>query len=661
MEIIIAIIFLFASFITGYILISRFFPHFDGLLRVSSAYIIGTSISIWMVFMLSLLMRKFAENALLFGFSAATTLLVIFVIHQRALLKTSLSIRMQYVLLVLIIFLFSFALFSRIFHYDQRLQEINISGRIWSDYGLHIPIIRSFSLGDNLALEHPLYAHESLHYHFLFDFMAGALERMRFPLDYALNLPSALSLTALLLLLYSLAKKLFWGSRFVGITTVTLFLFNSSLSFLEFLKKYPPDSFGQLISSWWRLRDFVVFGPWDGNIIGAFWNWNIYINQRQLIFGIALILLILNHYVYEYFEKDAESRKGSQSILYGRAIFIGAIIGLTVLWHSMSFISLFGIIGLLFIFFQERKQNLITLITAAVIALPQILWLTKSSSNMETYFSLHIGYLAADYIVPISLTSVQFINQGISYFISFLRYWFFNIGLNLLIIPAAIFFIDRKRKMLLMIFTSIFILGNLFQFSPEIGANHKFFNIWLILADMFAAYVLYRIFARGWRGRVIAASLLILLTLSGVIDIAPIKNDSIYTVSENTPIINWIKENTDPLAVFLTTVRIYNPVSFTGRKSMIGWPYFAWSAGLNQPNREKIARAIFEANSVSEVCGLLKENRVDYVMTEKQVNNNSPFTINHEFFNSNFKPVFFDPSSAFEERIFTTQKMCGGQ
>ena len=116
-------------------------------------------------------------------------------------------------------------------------------------------------------------------------------------------------------------------------------------------------------------------------------------------------------------------------------------------------------------------------------------------------------------------------------------------------------------------------------------------------------------------------------------------------------------ENTHPHDVFLTTIRIYNPVSFTGRKAMIGWPYFAWSSGYTKPNRERLVRRIYETNSKEELCALLRENRIDYVITEKQPE--SPmFRINQEFFDINFKPVFSSITSDLRERVFAIKDMC---
>jgi len=652
---IIAIIFLITSYLSGYLLTVRFFPSFKNLLRVASAYVLGILVSVWLVFLLSLIFYHLTDHAMVMGFILTTTILLAFVVHERALFKSHIDLRLSHVIFFSVALFYSWVLFSSTFDYDGKLDEIKISRLIYSDYGFHIPLIRSFSLGNNLSLEHPLYAHESIRYHFLFDFMVGVLEKMGIPLDYALTLPSALLWTSLLVLIYYLAKGLFFGSRFVGFVSIALFLLNSSLAFVEFIKKYPHDSLSSVINSWWRLRDYVAFGPWDGNIIVAFRNWNDYINQRQLILGCALVVLVLNHYIHEHFNKEKDEK-----ITYGQKAFVGLITGLVILWHGHAFICLFGFLCLFFLLFPERKKSLVAIVVAFIIALPQMLWLQQSSPNVESHFSLNPGYLLVNHLIPIDFMPYRFLNLGMSFIISFTRYWFFNIGLSLITIPVSFFLVDGQRKKVFLIFMSLFIVGNLFQFSPEMAANHKFFSLWILLGNMFTAYLLYRLFQLGWGGRVSTVVLLFFLTVSGLVDMPPIKNDYSVTLSdfEKQPLAKWALENTGTNAVFLTTYRIYNPISFTGRRTMQGWPYFAWGTGYNTLKREKIGKKIYETNSKVELCSLLRENRIDYVQTEKVLEENPVFKINHEFFNTNFKPIFFDPKSNLKERVFATKDMC---
>lgn len=653
MEFVVAVIFLITSYLSGYVLTVRFLPTFSGLLRIASAYIIGILLSVWLLFILSLIFNRFVEQPITVGFGITTAVLLAFTIHQRVFFKALPGLRPIHVFFFIIVFLFSWILFSSTFEYDGKLNEIKLGILIWSDYGFHIPLIRSFSLGNNLSLEHPLYAHEAIRYHFLFDFMVGALEKMGLPLDYALNIPSALSWTCLLILIYYFSKKLFFGSRYVGFVSATLFLFNSSLSWVEFLKKYHPDSFDSVIKSWWSLRDFVAFGPWDGNIISVFWNWGIYLNQRHLSFSFAVVLIVLIYYIDAHITKKVKAT-------YGQNALVGLITGLLVLWHGMAFISLFGLIGLFFLLFPDRKKSLLAVLVALIIAIPQILWLNQSSPNVQSPFSFMPGYLVISHLIPVDYFSSHSLNLTVSWILSFFRYWFFNLGISLISIVISFFIVDSQRKKIFLMFLSIFVIGSLFRFSAEMAANHKFFNLWLILSNAFTAYLLYRIFLLGWIGKIVSIIILVCLTISGFIDIMPIKNDRIMTFADvqKQPLAKWVLENTDTDDVFLTTWRIHNPIGYAGRKTMQGWPYFTWGSGFNSENRVKMAKEIYETNSQVELCKLLKENDIQYVETEKILDKKPVFNINHDFFNFNFKPVFFDPKSFYKERVFSTRDMC---
>ncbi len=177
---------------------------------------------------------------------------------------------------------------------------------------------------------------------------------------------------------------------------------------------------------------------------------------------------------------------------------------------------------------------------------------------------------------------------------------------------------------------------------------------------MFTAYLLFRLFQLGWVGRILTVVLFFSLTISGLVDMTPIKNDFAVRIPdiERQPLAKWVKENTDVNDVFLTTFRIYNPISLAGRRNFQGWPYFSWSAGYDAMKRERLGRRIYETHSKEDLCSLLRENQINYILTEKQLNKDSPFKINHRFFNSNFEQVFFDQDSDHQERVFATKDIC---
>src|SRR3989304_245572 len=205
-------------------------------------------------------------------------------------LKKSLSkIPLFEILLFTFFFFFSSLLMWKTFRVDSE-GNMQIANHAWSDFAASIPLIRSFSFGSNFPIEHPLFPGEPIRYHFLFYLLVGILERFGLRIDFALNGLSSISFALLLFMIYLLAKTLF-QKRSVGILSVFLFLFNGSLSFIEFFKLHPlsTSTFSNIIHA----SVFPSFGPYDGKIVSAFWNLNIYTNQRHLALSFALSLLTI--------------------------------------------------------------------------------------------------------------------------------------------------------------------------------------------------------------------------------------------------------------------------------------------------------------------------------------------------------------------------------
>src|SRR3989344_5656995 len=139
----------------------------------------------------------------------------------RSLFKTS------YPEIALIIFAISFSTFLMFFTFHKEQGDIFIASKAWSDFGSHIPLIRSFSFGSNFPPEYPLFPGQPINYHFLFYFFSGVLEKTGLPIDFALNIPSIIGLSVLILIVYFFASKLF-HSKAVGILSVIFLILNSS-------------------------------------------------------------------------------------------------------------------------------------------------------------------------------------------------------------------------------------------------------------------------------------------------------------------------------------------------------------------------------------------------------------------------------------------------
>jgi hypothetical protein len=513
--------------------------------------------------------------------------------------------KFEFVLFVIFL-LFSICLMTKTFRLDHA-GNMQIATKAWSDFAATIPLIRSFSFGSNFPPEYPIFAGPPIKYHFVFYLLVGMLEKIGLPLSWALNLPSIIGFCTLLISIYYFGKIVF-KSKTVGVISSILFLFNSSFSFLEFFKIHPLN--WSVFTDIYHSQSFSSFGPYDGKLVSAFWNLNIYTNQRHLSIAYTAFLLIL---LYLYF-KDIHTKK----INMKTSITLGVLIGLFPFIH----LAAFGMIGVMlisgiFLFPNIRKSVFIIGLIALILAIPQILYMGSTANGASLY---HPGYL----IDKLTL-------------INFIKYWFLNLGLTSVLSIMGFLMSGKKERKVFIPFLLLFVIGNLFQLSPEIAANHKFFNLYIIGANAFSAYFLYRTWKINLlRPIVIVASFF--LILSGILDLFPIFNDGYITVEDipNNKIANYIKDNTPKNATFLNSSFLYNPASLAGRKIMMGWPYFAWSAGYDTDNRGKLITKIYESHSKSVTCGLLKQNSIDYFTVQDTSGDRDFPTIDLNYFISNF-------------------------
>ncbi|MFH1955420.1 MAG: hypothetical protein ABIJ36_00725, partial [Patescibacteria group bacterium] len=336
---------------------------------------------------------------------------------------------------------------------------------------------------------------------------------------------------------------------------------------------------------------------------------------------------------------------------------------------------------ILFLVFKNiRKKLFLIAFISAIIALPQIIYM--GGSNIRTDF-FHPGYLISN------LTTT-----------SFIRYWFFNLGFVAILAPVGYLLTKRRQRKIFLPFLSFFLIGNLFRFSPEMAANHKFFNLFLIGANIFAAYSIYRLWkyeapstlrsgyllpmlrrernpseaeisshsfaslrsrfsAKGDKtvGKIAAIFYVFIMTLSGIIDIFPIKNDVYAEIKDgkNNEIEQFIINNTPKDSVFVNASYIYDPASLAGRRVLLGWPYFSWSAGYDTDERFNLLKNILESSDLEYSCSLLKNAGVNYI----EIQNPTPIeniNVNYEFFKNNFKEIYF--SKEMNIRIYDTTLPC---
>ncbi len=488
-------------------------------------------------------------------------------------------------------------MFSTFGYYQGRFL---ISSRLWSDFAAHLPLIRSFSYGSNFPPEYPQFAGEPIRYHYFFYLLTGLLEKAGVNLAFSLNLLSAAGMMGLLGAVYAYAK-LFAGeyagrhkkkpAALAGFFALLLFLFNGSLSFIDYFEQagWSWQALKQISS----LTEFINFGPWSGDIISAFWNWNIYTNQRHLAFSFGLSLWLVWPLVKSSFEKYKLSHFSFWQLFL---LWLGLVL--------LPYFNLaaFGMTAIFIVLWLVLNPKLIkslgwVYIPGLIYSLPGF-WYYWQLGGGELQFQP--GFLARS-----------------SAMIDILNYWLQNLGLYLILWPLLLVVTRPKIRKWLLIFSVYFVLANTFQLSTDLINNHKLINFFQIGLVIGLAPILSLVWKRKWYFKAAVVLLLIPLTFSGFIEAWPVINDRQVYVEDpvQQDLGSWLQDNIEPDKTVVTTQYLYNPVSLIGRRTYLDYGYFAWSLGYPSRQRRKKLTQIFSPDITQEEwCRLARLEKFDFVL-----------------------------------------------
>lgn len=533
---------------------------------------------------------------------------------------------------------FSTWLMVHTFSYDAASGSMRIAARLWSDFAAHIPLIRSFSMGNNIThIEYPIFPGEPIRYHYIFYLLIGLLERIGLRIDIAMNIFSIAGFFFLIAMVYALAVEL-THRRVVGVLAIMFFLFNGTLAFLKFFTIHPLSWMtpADIVSA----SEFPAFAPWDGGDILAFWNLNIYTNQRHL--APALSIALFTMWLFLRISRKKVSHP------YRWCVSLGILLGALPYFHQPTLVIIAAILGSYVLLFPRIRIHLITTGgIATLLIIPQLLLQPPQSGSIAWY----PGFYIHD-----SLTLLRFV-----------QYWFHNIGLHILIIPLGVLLAPGRMRKAMVPALLVFIAANTFRFSKELAASHKFLNFAMIIGGIATAYALsvywehVRTIRFKWF-RPIAATYLgvtmTLLTLSGMIDFFVIANDKhllLEDIGTNNPA-TWIQQNTPPGAVFLNSSYLYHPASVAGRKIFLGWPYFAWSAGYDTDGRLRTMKRMYETRDQQDRCALLRDHSITHLTVQDTGGNPDLPMIDVRYYRDTYTPLYETSDGTF--LIFTTEEMC---
>ena len=519
---------------------------------------------------------------------------------------------------------------------------------VYGDYAPHTAMMRSFSAGNNFPTQYPHYGGADVKYHFMFQFLTGNLEYLGMRMDFAYNIVSTLSLVGFLMLLYQLALRI-TGKMCCGVLALFLFFFRSGMAFFRFAWEHIQA--GNLVET---LEENTSFIGYTVNENWGLWNFNVYLNQRHLAFGLLMATLALYLFMdwleagtmheekgFVWMKKRLFSKEGWRSRNLEQALLMGLFLGLCAFWNGAAVIG--GLLILCgFAVFSDGKLDY--LIMAAVTIFFSYLQTKIFISGSAMSPQIYLGFLAEDKTV-----------WGV------VQYLFWMSGVFFLGLLVLVWFMRRRERAILLGFIFPTIFAFVLLMTPDINVNHKYIMISYAFLTIFWAWTICNLWTgervnrnvqiaderktedieneikketsqsdvktgrdrkiRKFAGKVLAAILTICLSITGIYDFAVIVKGNgpgrRVAVNMNSDLTCWLAEHLDKNDLLLTPEYSMNEVTMSGVMLYCGWPYYAWSAGYDTNYRAAQAVTIYTTSDSETLKSTVKQEKITYILFEE--------------------------------------------
>ena len=487
---------------------------------------------------------------------------------------------------------------------------------VYGDYAPHTAMMRSFSRGNNFPTQYPHYGGQDVKYHFMFQFLVGNLEYLGLRLDLGYNLVSILSLAGFLMVLYGISYRMF-KSFWAGAAAIVFFFFRSGTAFWRYLWEHLQA--GDLVRT---LEENTAFIGYTTNENWGLWNFNVYLNQRHLAFGLLMAAVAVWTFM-DWVEAGCSHKE--QGFLWVRnrfftkeawicrnvdtAILLGLFLGLTAFWNGAALIGGLLILAGLAVF-SDGKLDYVICAGLAVLFSELQSKIFVSGSVMSPSF--YWGFLADNK----SISGVLWYLVEIS--------GFFFVGM----IVAAVF-LKRGQRVVLMGCLLPMAFAFLVSLTPDINVNHKYVMISYAFVTVFWGWIVRCVFLEGknswkkWAGRAVAAVLCICLSATGIYDYVIIlrDNDSAHrmTVNMESSLTDWLSANLKKNDLLLTPEYTMNEVTMSGAMLYCGWPYYAWSAGYDTGYRAGQAVLMYTTDDPELLKATVKQEKITYILFEEDM------------------------------------------
>jgi hypothetical protein len=440
---------------------------------------------------------------------------------------------------------------------------------IWGDWAAHLSFAGSFAYGHNFPPQYPIDPGNHLGYPFMVDFFAATLVPFGSQLTSALVLTSGLLGLAFPAVLYLTAQR-FAGGRAAAAIAVFVFLLSGGLGFLYLVGDLQRGGLNLLIHlprEYTLNRDLNY--QWLNPVLAYL------VPQRSTLFGFSLALIVLL-----LVWLAVRERKDWHAFL-----FAGVVAGLMPVFHVHAYGTVVAL-SAFWAVFNLRREWLAFFVPALVIGIPLLAWMWPPANNSVCGqrpsvfgYCIQLGWL--------SYSDWQ--RDGLLYIgVDFASFWIKNMSMFLPLLIAAQFLRRWFPTDLPKWFAPMwlwFLVPSVIILQPWEWDNTKFFIFWALLGSIMVGGVLAALFKRGGAAAVAAAGLLVLLGLSGALDLARASDFTVssnqFTDAKGLLVADWVRRNTNPDAIFAVADEHNNPIpTLAGRRIVIGFPGWLWTYGL---------------------------------------------------------------------------------
>ena len=503
------------------------------------------------------------------------------------------------------------------------------------DLPLHLQVINSFAQGHNLPPEDPTFAGVRFAYPFLVDFLAAMMVRAGAGVIFAMWLQNMVMAMALVGLLHYWTILL-TRNRLAGVIAPLLVLFSGGLGWWLLFSESSSDGLFATLGS--LQHDYTIVPNsilrWGNSLTTLF------VPQRSILFGMPLAITIFCQWWLALSQQEdappsaeptatsaleqktvisaktsksrsKRSRKAATAVhrpeppnfYLRRMLAAGLCAGLLPLIHAHTFLTVMAAAACLALIFRSAWRSwLYFFAVALVVSAPEILWLANTGGvNTRSYLGWQPGWDHGQHNI--------------------IWFWFVNTGL---FIPLLVVSLAWRRGTLklpqrvlrfYLPFIFCFIVLNLFKAAPWVWDNIKILFLWYVASAPLVAWLL----ARWWQQRSLvrwlAPVVLATLLLAGALDVLRVVSEaSEYQEfdAHGISIASAISAKTAPRALVLHAPTYNSPVFLTGRRSLLGYPGWMWSRGLNYSERSADIERIY--SGAPEADALLRKYNVDYVL-----------------------------------------------